>query len=398
MNLGYMPTELLPFVVLQLVVLLGCALVLALLVASSKAIFAFCRPLLLRLTYFLTGILSLVSLEFVVLQGCAHVLVLLIVGPSSSPTSDPYIPRAKRPPLKSEQFLTWINDFIERTIDRFVPMISSNRARRSKRQPTRASHSGPRFKYTHGYLCYLFEKSRNSWWPGARRKYSNHQSYCWKWRKRRRASRTTLLALTAVTIGVARAQSAMSSQKSSRAIFDSDSFDILVDGGATASISNCLGDFVTPPKESTVRVKGFNGTTSATKVGTVIWHVLDDSGHRRKLTIRNTYYVPECPVRLLSPQHYSQQTKDLRGTYATNYGDQALFVWNRGLFRVTMPLSPGINVGMMRSAPGHKVFANFVAESPAPTHFCCPVVSDDEADAMESEDDDSDTLSSHCQP
>jgi hypothetical protein len=67
MNLGYMPTELLPFVVLQLVVLLGCALVLALLVASSKAIFAFCRPLLLRLTYFLTGILSLVSLEFVVL-------------------------------------------------------------------------------------------------------------------------------------------------------------------------------------------------------------------------------------------------------------------------------------------------------------------------------------------
>jgi hypothetical protein len=186
----------------------------------------------------------------------------------------------------------------------------------------------------------------------------------------------------------------MSSKRSPRAIFNSDSFDILVDGGATASISNCLGDFVTPPKESTVRVKGFNGTTSATKVGTVIWHVLDDSGHRRKLTIRNTYYVPECPVWLLSPQHYSQQTKDLRGTYATNYGDQALFVWNRGLFRVTMPLSPGINVGMMRSAPGHKVFANFVAESQSPTHFCCPVVSDDEADKMESDDDDADTLSS----
>jgi hypothetical protein len=150
MNLGYMPTEILSFVILQLVVLLGCAHVLVLLVASRKAIFVFCRPLLLRLSYILTEVLSLVSLESVVLQGCAHVLVLLIVDPSSAPTSDPYIPRAKRPPLKSERFLTWINDFIERTIDKSVPMISSNRARRSKRQPTRTSHSGPSFKHTHG--------------------------------------------------------------------------------------------------------------------------------------------------------------------------------------------------------------------------------------------------------
>jgi hypothetical protein len=83
-----------------------------------------------------------------------------------------------------------------------------------------------------------------------------------------------------------------------------------VDGGATASISNTLFDFITPPKASKVRVKGFNGTTSCARVGTVSWPVLDDTGQRHVLKIPNTYYVPVCPLRLLSPQHYSQVTND----------------------------------------------------------------------------------------
>jgi hypothetical protein len=61
-----------------------------------------------------------------------------------------------------------------------------------------------------------------------------------------------------------------------RTIFYSDSFDILVDGGATACISNDLANFIQPPKKSTVQVKGFNGATSSTKVGTVHWSILDD--------------------------------------------------------------------------------------------------------------------------
>jgi hypothetical protein len=62
------------------------------------------------------------------------------------------------------------------------------------------------------------------------------------------------------------------------ALFDSDSFDILVDGGATASISNCLGDFIQPPTSTNIRIKGFNGTYSAGRIGTVWWPILDDEG------------------------------------------------------------------------------------------------------------------------
>ena len=145
-----------------------------------------------------------------------------------------------------------------------------------------------------------------------------------------------------------------------------------------------------------MRVKGFNGTTSSTKVGTVIWNILDDSGQRHALKIPNTYYVPKCPLRLLSPQHYSQATKDIRGTYSTNFGDHVLLVWNRGRFRATMPLSSGANVGLLRSAPGHKLFSCFVAQQSTPSqpHFSCSVVTDDEADAFDSAEEDEDTLSS----
>jgi hypothetical protein len=111
-----------------------------------------------------------------------------------------------------------------------------------------------------------------------------------------------------------------------RALFDSDSFDILVDGGATASISNCLGDFIRPPTTTDIRIKGFNGTYSAARIGTVRWPILDDQGVKHVLQIPDTYFVASCPMRLLSPQHYSQQINDHRGTYSTNFGDQVVFV------------------------------------------------------------------------
>jgi hypothetical protein len=207
-----------------------------------------------------------------------------------------------------------------------------------------------------------------------------------------------ILAQSAVTAGVARVNSALPTTTSSRAIFDSDSFDILVDGSVTACISNNLNAFIKPPRDSTIRVKGFNVTTSATKIGTVRWHVLDDSGREHAIQVPNTYYVPACQLRLLSPQHYSQATKDLRGTYSTNFGDQVIFVWDHSRFKATMPLSAATNVGILRSAPGHKVFTSFVDLNPGATtepqaFFCSAVVSDSEADDLESDADDEATFS-----
>jgi hypothetical protein len=201
----------------------------------------------------------------------------------------------------------------------------------------------------------------------------------------------TAIVFSAVTMGVARAQAYCANPGPSvahRALFDSDSFDVLVDGGATASISNCLADFIQPPTTTNIHIKGFNGTYSAARIGTVWWPILDDEGVRHVLQIPDTYFVASCPMRLLSPQHYSQQIHDHRGTYSTNFGDQVVFVFHKKKFQVTLPLSPSSNVGIICSAPGHQVFSCFVEDAkppkkPPPAIFAYTVITDDEADDME---------------
>jgi hypothetical protein len=166
-----------------------------------------------------------------------------------------------------------------------------------------------------------------------------------------------MMAYSAVTMGAARAQAHCDNAaptSAHRAVFDSDSYDILVDGGATTSITNnLLNDFVKPPQKTSIRIKGFNGTSSNARAGTVKWTILDDNGVCHVLKIPGTYYVESCPMRLVSPQQYSQQIKDHRGTYSTNYGDQVLFVFHKQKFCIIMTLSSGTNVRILCSAPGH---------------------------------------------
>jgi hypothetical protein len=91
-----------------------------------------------------------------------------------------------------------------------------------------------------------------------------------------------------------------------RVHFDSDSYDIFVDNCCSKSITNCLDDFLVPPKPSNLLIKGFNGATATTKVGTVQWHLQDDQGRVHKITLPHTYYSKHAEHRLLSPQHWAQ--------------------------------------------------------------------------------------------
>jgi hypothetical protein len=295
----------------------------------------------------LNFVLATVSLEFVVLEMLGALVVWLIFSTISVPTIDPHMPRPKRPPLYLELFLTWLNATIDDTVTSLAPQILRRPSTSSYRPSLRfsvpsAPHGHPAQR--HQVLQRFIYALRLIWhFVSCKRHFDS-------WRSRHRFSpqrqliainQRRLIAMSSVTTGLARAhQAASTTAASCRVIFDSDSFDILVDGGATSCISNNLSDFIKPPKDSAVRVKGFNGTTSSTKVGTVIWNMLDDSGKRHALKIHNVCYVPECPMRLLSPQHYSQQENDFRGTCSTNYGDRVVLVWNRGRFTATMSLSP----------------------------------------------------------
>ena len=81
--------------------------------------------------------------------------------------------------------------------------------------------------------------------------------------------------------------------------FDTDSYDILVDNCCSQSITNNLQDYIKPPKLSDMRIKGFNGTTTKTRVGTVRWRIHDDEGRIHCILLPNTYYSPHAESRLI---------------------------------------------------------------------------------------------------
>ena len=92
-----------------------------------------------------------------------------------------------------------------------------------------------------------------------------------------------------------------------------DSFGLVVDTGASRSVSYDLKDFVdqsiTPIND--VSMKGIASNLPVKGVGTIEWIVFDDSGQKR--TIRTEgYYIPELQARLFSPQYYLREKQGVR--------------------------------------------------------------------------------------
>jgi hypothetical protein len=88
---------------------------------------------------------------------------------------------------------------------------------------------------------------------------------------------------------------------------------ILVDGGSTARISNCLANFIQPPTTTNIRIKGFNGNYSATRIGTVWWPILDEEGVKHVLQIPDTYFVASYPMRLICPYRRARRQCHFKG-------------------------------------------------------------------------------------
>jgi hypothetical protein len=146
-----------------------------------------------------------------------------------------------------------------------------------------------------------------------------------------------------------------STRKKSKPImhFDTDSYDILVDNCCSQSITNSLQDFIKPPKSSDMRIKGFNGQTTQTKVGTVRWRIHDDAGRIHCILLPNTYYSPHAESRLLSPQHWAQIAKNGRGTKCTTYHDAIILEWDNQKYKRTIPINHRTrNVGIITTPAG----------------------------------------------
>ncbi len=103
--------------------------------------------------------------------------------------------------------------------------------------------------------------------------------------------------------------------------FDPDSYQIMVDNGASYSISNNIDDFIEPPTKIGQKIQGFSGSLTTSLIGTVKWYITDDDGRTHSIILPNTKYVPTADIRMLSPQHWALVINDLRGTLCVTYGD-----------------------------------------------------------------------------
>ena len=150
--------------------------------------------------------------------------------------------------------------------------------------------------------------------------------------------------------------------------FDSDSFIIMVDSGASRCISNNKAHFESiGPLEpgDPGGVMGPSGEKSPVKgKGTIKWKIEDDDGVVHTLKFPGSLYVPNFTNCILSPQHWNQTANDhfpkRHGTWQALYSDNQVMYWDQRRYKRTIEWNPRTNTGIFRSAPGaydYRVYA-----------------------------------------
>ena len=149
--------------------------------------------------------------------------------------------------------------------------------------------------------------------------------------------------------------------------FDTDTAMIGIDNRASGCFSHVASDFVGDLRECHRTVKGFGGTsTSNVKMGTLKWSWLDDMGKMHTHHISDSYYSKSGGVRLLSPQHFAQASKDKDGTGSTTNGNQVQLYWSSKKYKLTIPLSKTNNVATFHLAPGYSEYNMFCMRAITP--------------------------------
>ena len=91
---------------------------------------------------------------------------------------------------------------------------------------------------------------------------------------------------------------------------DSDSYQIAIDSCCCYSIAKSQKHFRGPLVPCNIKIQGLAGTCAVKWKGTWKFEIEDDNGITRTIKIPNTLYCQEAPYCLLSPQHWSQQSKN----------------------------------------------------------------------------------------
>ena len=133
---------------------------------------------------------------------------------------------------------------------------------------------------------------------------------------------------------------------------------LVIDSGASCTITNSLDDFVGPVhKVQNCTISGIASGLEIEAIGTVEYTLCDDKSNPFCIRIERTLYVPDCPVRLLCPQQLIDQTGGPDDGLHIS-GRQAILQYNG--HTLTVPHDKINNLPIVVCEPGIKRFANFV--------------------------------------
>jgi hypothetical protein len=151
--------------------------------------------------------------------------------------------------------------------------------------------------------------------------------------------------------------------------FDTHSGTCGINNRASASMSLYEADFTGPLVEEKRVIRGFEGLkvytiykgTLLLTIQDEVWILLltiqDDDGNVDEVRIPNSYHVPSCSYRIISPQHWAQEVQETTddGTGCITYGDRAILFWKGGTLHKTVMVDKQ-NVFMFVLPLGYKKF------------------------------------------
>lgn len=132
-------------------------------------------------------------------------------------------------------------------------------------------------------------------------------------------------------------------------------FELLIDTGASVTISDQAGDFVTDiiPFDEPRVLGGLANGLPISGVGLVNWSIPMDDGESKIFPIQ-TCFVPGAGRRILSPQHADQQTDEVSMDFTIN-GKGGKITMRKDGRTITCPLCPRTNLPMIKASPAYVI-------------------------------------------
>ena len=167
----------------------------------------------------------------------------------------------------------------------------------------------------------------------------------------------------------------MSNKLSNTTVFDLDSYPILIDNCCTTCIINCIKDFCNSPWTTNLSINKIGGNIGITMQGTIKWTILDNLSKPHTFKMTNSYFVPDAPQRLFSPQHWSQTafTDKTQSGWASTYHDCVVLCWNQDKFQRTISLDKRSNEAKLTTAHGSRHFKAYKSLVQSPTSDIIPI-------------------------